>query len=137
MQLLHVEGFEKRVVYNVAKAYAMQLRGGDDYPTLNDVVGVTICDVALWPEKDARGAFEIPMLSLWRMQEQHRGVLGLPQLRFAFLELPKYEAGNTPRTLVEKWAYFFREARSFEIVPNVLAEPLFLEAFEVARMAHF
>lgn len=137
MQLLHVEGFEKRVVYNVAKAYAMQLRGGDDYPTLNDVVGVTICDFALWPERDERGAFRIPMLSLWRMQEQHRGALGLSQLRFAFLELPKYEAADVPRTLVEKWAYFFREAKNLEVIPPALAEPPFLEAFEVARVVHF
>jgi len=137
MQLLHVEGFEKRVVYNVAKAYALQLRGGDDYPTLNDVVGVTICDFALWPERDARGAYAIPMLSLWRMQEQHRGAVGLPQLRFAFLELPKYEAGDAPRTLVEKWAYFFREAKNLEVIPQVLAEPPFLEAFDVARFVHF
>jgi predicted transposase/invertase (TIGR01784 family) len=137
MQLLHVEGFEKRVVYNVAKAYAMQHRGGDDYPTLNDVVGVTICDFVLWPEKDEQSAFQIPMLSLWRMQEQHRGALGLSQLRFAFLELPKYTASSAPRTLVEKWAYFFREAKNVEVVPPVLAEQPFLEAFEVARVAHF
>ncbi len=137
MQLLHVEGFEKRVVYNVAKAYAMQLRAGDDYPTLNDVVGVTICDFTLWPEKDTRGAFQVPMLSLWRMQEQHGGARGLPQLRFAFLELPKYAGASTPRTLVEKWAYFFREAKNLDVIPPVLAEAPFLEAFEVARVAHF
>jgi predicted transposase/invertase (TIGR01784 family) len=137
MQLLHTEGFEKRIVYNVAKAYAMQLGAGDDYPTLNDVVGVTLCDFMLWPERDERSAFQIPMLSLWRMQEQHRGALGLPQLRFAFLELPKYEAADAPRTLVEKWAYFFREAKNLTVVPPVLAEPPFLEAFEIARVARF
>src|SRR5262249_8994792 len=49
MQVLPVEGFEKRVVYNASKAYVMQLRGGDDYPKLCDVVGVTICNFKLWP----------------------------------------------------------------------------------------
>src|SRR3954468_6138191 len=51
MQVLPVEGFEKRVVYNASKAYVMQLRGGDDYPKLCDVVGVTICNFKLWPTK--------------------------------------------------------------------------------------
>src|SRR5262245_54893905 len=32
MQVLNVEGFEKRVVYNVAKAYTNQLGVGDPYP---------------------------------------------------------------------------------------------------------
>ena len=52
MQVLNVEGFEKRVVYNASKAYVMQLRNAEEYPALCDVVGVTICDFALWPETD-------------------------------------------------------------------------------------
>jgi predicted transposase/invertase (TIGR01784 family) len=38
MQVLQVEGFEKRVVYNVAKAYVNQITRGELYPDLNDVV---------------------------------------------------------------------------------------------------
>ena len=49
MQVLNVEGFDKRVVYNTSKAYVTQLRTGEDYPGLEDVVGVTICDFLLWP----------------------------------------------------------------------------------------
>ena len=30
----------------------MQLRSADEYPTLCDVVGVTICDFELWQERD-------------------------------------------------------------------------------------
>ncbi|MEZ4308855.1 MAG: hypothetical protein R3F14_12515 [Polyangiaceae bacterium] len=40
--MLQVEGFEKRVVYNVAKAYVNQIARGELYPDLNDVVGITI-----------------------------------------------------------------------------------------------
>ena len=32
MQVLNVEGFEKRVVYNASKAYVMQLRNAEEYP---------------------------------------------------------------------------------------------------------
>jgi predicted transposase/invertase (TIGR01784 family) len=137
MQVLKVEGFEKRVVYNASKAYVMQLRNADAYPALCDVVGVTICNFNLWPDRDPQGRFKVPMLSRWRMQEQHSGERGLPQVQYTFLELPKYEGGDAPVTLVDRWAYFFREARNLDVVPPALAEEPFCEALEVARMATF
>jgi predicted transposase/invertase (TIGR01784 family) len=134
MQVLQVEGIEKRVVYNVAKAYVNQISRGELYPSLNDVVGITICDFPLWPDEGER---EIPMLSRWGMTEQHTGTNGLGQLRFVFLELPKYDGSRPPQTMVEKWAYFFREAGDLTVVPEVLAEPPFIEALDAARTAGF
>jgi predicted transposase/invertase (TIGR01784 family) len=137
MQVLKVEGFEKRVVYNASKAYVMQLRNAEEYPTLCDVFGVTICNFNLWSEKDEQGRYKVPMLSRWRMQEQHSGERGLPQVQCAFLELPKYDAGEAPGTVVEKWAYFFREARNLNVVPSSLSEDPFREALEVSRATGF
>jgi len=134
MQVLNVEGFEKRVVYNVAKAYTSQLQGGQVYPDLDDVIGVTVCDFELWPGREAP---RVPMLSRWRMQEQHGGARGLGQLQFVFLELPKYDTSRPPRTTVEKWAYFFREASNLQMVPEVLAEQPYTAALEAARAAGF
>jgi predicted transposase/invertase (TIGR01784 family) len=137
MQVLKVEGFEKRVVYNASKAYVMQLRNAEEYPALCDVLGVTICNFNLWTERDAQGHFKVPMLSRWRMQEQHSGERGLPQVQYAFLELPKYDAGEAPGTVVEKWAYFFREAKNLHGVPSSLSEGPFREALEVSRTTGF
>jgi predicted transposase/invertase (TIGR01784 family) len=134
MQVLQVEGFEKRVVYNVARAYVNQIARGDLYPELNDVVGLTICDFELWPDHGER---KIPMLSRWRMTEQHTGAQELGQIRLVFLELPKYDASHPPRTVIEKWAYFFREADNLAVIPEVLAEHPFIDAFEAARTAGF
>jgi len=134
MQVLNVEAFEKRVVYNVAKAYTNQLGVGVAYPELDDVVGISICDFELWPRQDAP---HVPMLSRWRMQEQHSGVVGLPHLQFVFLELPKYQGGNAPQTLVDKWAYFFREAGNLLTIPEALKHPPVLDALEGARTARF
>ncbi|MEZ4314065.1 MAG: Rpn family recombination-promoting nuclease/putative transposase [Polyangiaceae bacterium] len=163
MQVLQVEGFEKRVVYNVAKAYVYaatsamaewpaprstvrldqarrarenthQIARGELYPDLNDVVGITICDFELWPDNGER---QIPMLSRWRMTEQHTGSKELGQIRLVFLELPKYDAGRPPETLVEKWAYFFREADNLSVIPETLAEHPFMDALEAARTAGF
>ena len=57
MQVLNVEAFEKRVVYNVAKMYTNQLDAGRGYPALNDVIGISICDFELWPRKKG---FDVP-----------------------------------------------------------------------------
>ena len=133
MQVLPVEGFEKRVVYNASKAYVMQAGEGDHYHKLCDVVGVTICNFKLWPKKIEDRGYKVPMLSRWRMQEQESGHKGLRQIQYAFLELPKYSAGKAPETLIDKWAYFFREAKNLEVVPPVLSEGPFLEALEIAR----
>jgi predicted transposase/invertase (TIGR01784 family) len=137
MQVLKVEGFEKRVVYNASKAYVMQLRNAEEYPALCDVVGVTLCNFNLWPDKDAQGNFKVPMLSRWRMQEQHSGERGLSQVQYVFLELPKYAAASTPTTLIDKWAYFFREAKNLNVVPPALAEGPFCDAMEIARTSNF
>jgi predicted transposase/invertase (TIGR01784 family) len=134
MQVFNVAEFEKRVVYNVAKAYTNQLGIGFSYPDLDDVIGITICDFELWPREEAP---HVPMLSRWRMQEQESGVKGLPHLQFVFLELPKYAAGHDPQTHVDKWAYFFREAGNLMAIPEALREPPILDALEGARTARF
>jgi predicted transposase/invertase (TIGR01784 family) len=137
MQVAKVEGLEKRIVYNASKAYVMQLRSADEYPTLCDVVGVTICNFKLWPNKLKSGGYKVPMLSRWQMQEQHGKKVGLPQVQYAFLELPKYDGGDDPQTMVEKWAYFFREAKNLNVVPPALSERPFRDALDVARTATF
>src|SRR5215813_6473268 len=54
MQLIHVPGFINRVVYNACKAYVDQLKGGERYTTLADVVAISICDFELWPDAERR-----------------------------------------------------------------------------------
>ena len=112
-------------------------READEYPKLCDVVGVTICNFKLWPRKLKGRGYKVPMLSRWRMQEQQSGHKGLRQVQYAFLELPKYGAGKAPETLVDKWAYFFREAKNLEVVPPALSEGPFREALEIARTSTF
>jgi predicted transposase/invertase (TIGR01784 family) len=132
MQVLNVEELEKRIVYNVA--CTGQLDVGRRYPELNDVIGVTISEFEIWPRS---GEPSVPMLSRWRMQEQHGGAAGLGQLQFVFLELPKYDATRPPQTVIDRWAYFFREAGNLKGVPEVLAEGPFRDALEAARVARF
>lgn len=146
MQLFNVAGLEERVIYNASKAFTLQLKTAEDYSKLRGVVGVTICDFCLWPDAPEPDAFTlpiggarpgetVPMLSRWRMHEQHTGIPGLPQVQYVFLELPKYKAGPHPKDLVDKWALFFRDAENIDVIPPELDEDPFREAFEIARIA--
>lgn len=137
MQLLNVEGFEKPVVYNTSKTYVAQLRHGEDYPQLDDVIGISICDFKLWPEPPQPGGPPVPMLSRWRMQEKHGGARGPSQIQHVVLELPKYAAGQTPEDVVDHWAYFFREAENLDVIPPALEMAPFHDALEVARLDGF
>jgi len=132
MQVLNVAGFEKRLVADVVTHGQFHI--GQWLPGLNNIIGVTVCDFELWPQSQAP---QVPMLSRWRMQEQHSGARGPGQLQFVFLELPKNDASRPPQTAVEKWAYFFREAGNLWRVPEVLAAPPFVDALEAVRVAHF
>jgi flagellar biosynthesis/type III secretory pathway protein FliH len=71
------------------------------------------------------------------MQEQHGGSLGLSQVQYVFLELPKYRSGDDPQGTIDRWAYFFREAKNLGVVPPALSQAPYREALEVARLAGF
>ena len=44
MQVLNHKGFEKRVLYNAAKNYSIQLNKKEEYHLLNPVIALTITD---------------------------------------------------------------------------------------------
>ena len=48
MQVLNVESFEKRILYNATKAYSMQLTTGIGYSLLNPVIALTITDFQMF-----------------------------------------------------------------------------------------
>ena len=138
MQLLHVPGFMNRVVYNACKAYVDQLRAGEPYTKLADVVAVSICDFTLWPDEaqDAQQAPRVPMLSRWNMTERGSGAQGLLQVQYAFLELPKLPE-RRPETGAELWAWLFVHTPDLTEVPAELPPGPHRAALELANEATF
>ena len=138
MQLLHIAGFMNRVVYNACRAYVGQLKAGEPYTQLADVVAISICDFTLWPdaEQDAHGRPRVPMLSRWNMTEQSSNHPGLLQVQYGFLELPKVPA-RKPETGAELWAWLFVHAPELHEVPADLPPGPHREAVELANQATF
>ena len=132
MQVLNVEGFEKRILYNAAKAYSIQLDKGDAYALLNPVIALTITDFSMFPELDG-------WLSRFVLKE--KDVLfdyPIHDLELVFVELPKFNrALDELLTLSDKWAYFLDYARELDTIPEPLKAVAAIEhAFEVATQSN-
>ena len=138
MQLIHVQGFINRVVYNACKAYSTQLQKGDRYAKLADVVAISICDFELWPEEeqDKKNLPRVPMLSRWHMTEQSSGHHDLLQVQYAFLELPKLPE-RKPETGAARWAWLFVHAPELTEIPADLPPGPHRAALELANQATF
>ena len=131
MQVLNVEGFEKRILYNAAKAYSIQLDTGEDYTLLNPVIALTITDFEMFPNLDR-------VISRFVLKEKDFLVDYLIyDIELVFVELPKFgKKLEELETLTDKWIYFLKNAKSLEVVPEPMGEvEAIKKAFEVASRA--
>ena len=131
MQVIHVKAFEKRVVYNLAKAYGNQLGKGERYPTLRPYVALTITDFVLFEDNPQ-------MINKFRFKEENRGFNYGDELRLIFLELPKFDKELSElETLSDKWIYFLKDAPNLEVIPDSLGEvPEIESALNLANRAN-
>jgi predicted transposase/invertase (TIGR01784 family) len=132
MQVLNVEGFEKRILYNAAKAYSLQLDTGENYTLLNSVIALTITDFEMFPNLDK-------VISRFVLKEKEFLVDYLiDDIELVFVELPKFSKGlDELETLTQKWIYFLKSARSLATVPETMGRvPEIQKAFEIANQAN-
>jgi len=129
MQVLNIEGFEKRILYNAAKAYSTQLGVGQDYTLLDPVIALTITDFEMFPEMTQ-------LISRFILKEKDF-LIDYPiyDIELVFVELPKFHkevAGL--KTLADKWLYFLKCARQLDVVPESMnLIPEIKQAFEMAN----
>jgi predicted transposase/invertase (TIGR01784 family) len=132
MQVLNVEGFEKRILYNAAKAYSIQLGAGNKYAMLNPVIALTITDFEMFSEFDA-------VISRFVLKEKEF-LVDYPScdLELVFVELPKFKLDLAQLTsLTDKWMYFLQHTRELESIPETMGTvPEIRQAFEVANQAN-
>jgi predicted transposase/invertase (TIGR01784 family) len=130
MQVLNVLGFEKRVLYNAAKAFSIQLGVGEDYALLNPVIALTITDFEMFAGSDR-------IISRYRLKEKDDLTDYSDDIELVFVELPKFTKSLPElETMVDKWLYFLRSANQLESVPLSLdAVPALHHAFEIAKQS--
>ncbi|MEG5033629.1 Rpn family recombination-promoting nuclease/putative transposase [Microcoleus sp. AT3-D2] len=132
MQVLNVEAFEKRILYNAAKAYSTQSETAEQYVLLNPVIALTITDFEMFEDFSK-------VISRFVLKEREflSDYLSY-DIELVFVELPKFKKGlNELETLTDKWLYFLKTARDLNAVPETMeAVPEINKAFAIASKAN-
>jgi predicted transposase/invertase (TIGR01784 family) len=129
MQVLNVEGFEKRVLYNACKSYVGQLGKGEQYQLLTDVIAITITDFVMFSYSDA-------VINSFKLRAED-GQVYHDDLELVFAELPKFKKSEDAlETLLDKWFYFLKSAGDLSAIPKALeGEEAINHAFFIANKA--
>ncbi len=133
MQVLNVPAFDKRVLYNAAKAYSNQLKAGEGYSKLKPVIALTIMDFEMFENQE-------DVISHFVFKEKQKLFdYPNPELEMVFVELPKFHRElDEIETLTEKWIYFMKNTSSLETVPETMGRvPEIQKAFRIANQANF
>jgi predicted transposase/invertase (TIGR01784 family) len=132
MQVLNVQSFRQRVLYNAAKTYAFQLQAREGYRMLKPVIALTITDFEMFEEFDRTISRFVYKEESLNVKYTDRG------LELVFIELPKFtKEVSELETLTDKWIYFLKYARSLTQAPeNMDSIPEIHRAFEIANQAN-
>ena len=125
MQVLNVEGFEKRILYNAAKSYSIQLTKGQGYNLLNPVIALTITDFVMFAD--------LPNVTSRFVLKEKDFLIDYPiyDIELIFVELPKFKKDlATLESIIDKWLYFLNNARKLQDVPELK------KAFYIANQAN-
>ncbi|MDB9514275.1 Rpn family recombination-promoting nuclease/putative transposase [Kamptonema animale CS-326] len=132
MQVLNVQSFGKRVLYNAAKTYAFQLQTGEGYRMLKPVIALTITDFEMFANSER-------LISRFVYKEVSTN-LKYPEndIDLVFIELPKFtKEQDRLETLTDKWIYFIKYARTLTSVPETMDNiPEIHKAFEIANQVN-
>ena len=132
MQVLNVAAIEKRILYNAAKSYSLQLDKGEKYHLLNPVIALTITDFKMFEKSEE-------IISWYVLKEKER-LTDYPEsdLELVFVELPKFHKKLEELSdIKDKWMYFLKYCDELSEIPEPydgISE--FTKAFEIANKAN-
>ncbi|MEG4283805.1 Rpn family recombination-promoting nuclease/putative transposase [Microcoleus sp. A006_D1] len=133
IQLLNVPSFEKRVLYNAAKTYSLQLTREERYQRLKTVISLKIADFEMFenqPEYMTRFVFQ-----------EKEPQLDCPdtEIELVFVELPKFSKElSALETSADQWIYFLKNTSTLEALPETLsAFPEIEQALRIASEDNF
>jgi predicted transposase/invertase (TIGR01784 family) len=132
MQVLNVASFAKRVIYNLTKTYANQLKYGQGYSHLKPAIALTITDFQMFDQTQR-------FLTHFGLKEkQELFDYTDPEIELIFVELPKFTKNlDELENLTDKWIYFIKEAPSLEMIPPTFHQvPELDKAMNIANQAN-
>jgi len=114
IQVLNHQGFEKRVLYNLAKNYSVQLNKAEDYHLLNPVIALNIVDFIMFKDSSK-------IITNFKLLEKEEFIDYSDDIELIFIELPKFKKElEDLQTIADQWIYFIQNAGSLEYIPKNL-----------------
>ncbi|MCP4666294.1 MAG: Rpn family recombination-promoting nuclease/putative transposase, partial [Deltaproteobacteria bacterium] len=99
---------------------------------LNPVYCVAILDFVFGDDRPQKDYFNNVQLKDQYCQ------LFYDKLTYIFLEMPRFQKTEQElETHFDKWLYFLKHLESFEDIPDILKEDVFLKGFEIAELSNF
>ena len=130
MQVLNIEGFEQRILYNAAKQYSSQLLKGEHYRLLNPVIALTFTDFILFKEAPEQ------VISRFRLIEKQRLIEYSDDIELVFVELPKFQRTlDQLDNIQQQWIFFIKNAGKLDYIPQSLNTPCIRQAFDIINEA--
>jgi predicted transposase/invertase (TIGR01784 family) len=128
MQVKDTKYFDKRALYYTAKAYTGQIKKGENYPKLNQVIFIGILDF-----NSFEGDNYLTRHLILNRETMNQD---LSDFEFNFIELKKFNKSEEELdSIIEKWIYFIKNADNLSIIPkSALDIPELSEAYNQAAM---
>jgi predicted transposase/invertase (TIGR01784 family) len=116
MQVLNHKGFEKRVLYNMAKNYSIQLSKAEDYHLLNPIIALSIVDFIMFEDS-------YKTITNFKLLEKEEFINYSDDIELIFIELPKFNKKlNELKTIQEKFIYFIKNSENLTLIPKELED---------------
>ncbi len=128
MQMLNHPGFEKRVLYNAAKNYSMQLVKGQRYDLLKPVIALNIVNFNMFDESNE-------MISAYKLLDKKNFTHYNDDIELVFIELNKFtKTKDQCQDIQDDWIYFVKNAGDMSDIPDNVSSSV-QSAYEVSNEA--
>jgi predicted transposase/invertase (TIGR01784 family) len=128
MQVLNHDGFEKRVLYNAAKNYSIQLDKGEKYYLLKPVIALTIVNFEMFDDND-------DIINAFKLINKKNLTTYTDDIELVFIELTKFnKTEDECQGVQDDWLYFLKNAGDLSMIPQNLPETVH-SAYEVSNEA--
>ena len=135
MQKAKIDFFKDRTVFYTTFPIREQAEKGDWNFELKPVYCVAILDFVFSGRTDRSG--EADCVSNVQLKDQYCDVF-FDKLAFVFVEMPRFQKTEGElKTHFDKWLYFLKNLESFDRIPEILNEEVFLEGFRKAEIANY
>ena len=128
MQVLNHEGFEKRVLFNAAKNYSIQLDEGENYHLLKPVIALSIVNFEMFDDNN-------DLINAYMLINKKHFTTYSDDIELIFIELSKFtKTQEQCQGIQDNWIFFLKNAGDLTMIPKNLPEQV-QSAYEVSNEA--